>query len=160
MTHPTLGQAPTDFRAGHPAAATDLRAARVRLAARALEYAVDRDPTLSDRFDEATLRGLLADAEVLVDRIALAVASGSPRFVGEWAEWVSPLYRRRRIPLDDVINLSEGLRRAMRSILGPDEARSADLAVDEGVRVLKWHRRLAGDARKRNWLLQLIYKGA
>jgi hypothetical protein len=160
VTHPTLGRPPTDFQAGFPAAANSLRESRARLAARALEYAVDRDATLTERFDEAALRGLLADAEVLVDRIALAVASGAPRFVGEWSEWVAPLYRRRRVPMDDVINLSEGLRRAVRSILGPDEARSADLAVDEGIRVLKWHRRIAGDARKRNWLLQLIYKGA
>jgi hypothetical protein len=160
VTHPTLGRPPTDFRAGFPAAGDALRTGRARLAARALEFAVDQDATLTERHDEATLRGLLADGEVLVERIALAVASGTPRFVSEWAEWVAPLYRRRRIPMDDVINLSEGLRRAVRSILGPDEARAADLAVDEGVRVLKWHRRIAGDARKRNRLLQLLYKGA
>ena len=35
----------------------------------------------------------------------------------------------------------------------------ADAAIDEGIRVFRWHRRLAGD-HKRNKLLQLIYKGA
>ena len=160
MTHPTLGHPPTDFGAGFPAAAADLRAARTRLAARALEVAVDADPTLRDRHDETGLRGLLADIEVELERIALSVASGAPRFVAEWAEWVAPLYRRRRVPMDDLINLSEGLRRSVRTILGPDETRAADLAIDEGIRVFKWHRRLAGDARKRNRLLQLIYKGA
>lgn len=160
MTHPTLGRPPTDFRAGFPAAAAEIRRSRARIAARALEFAVEADPTLIERFDDAVLRGLLADAEVELERVAMAVASGSPRFVGDWAEWVAPLYRRRRVPLDDLINLSEGIRRAVRSVLGPDEAAVADQALDEGIRVFKWHRRLAGDARKRNRLLQFIYKGA
>lgn len=160
VTHPTLGLPPTDFRASFAAAADEIRSSRVRIAARALEFAVEADPTLTERFDEATLRGLLADAEVELERVAMSIGSGSPRFVGDWAEWVAPLYRRRRVPLDDLINLSEGIRRAVRAVLGPDEAAVADLAIDEGVRVFRWHRRLAGDARKRNRLLQLIYKGA
>ena len=159
MTHPTLGHPPTDFRAGFPVAAETLRRNRARLAAKALEVAVDEDPTLRDRHDDMALRGLLADAEVELERIALAVASGSPRFVAEWAEWVAPLYRRRRVPMDDLINLSEGLRRSVRAVLAPAEVPSADLAIDEGIRVFRWHRRLAGD-HKRNRLLQLIYKGA
>lgn len=160
VTHPTLGMPPTDLRAAHPAAAEEIRRARARLAARALEVAVDHDPTLATRHDEAGLRALLADAEVELDRIALAVASGKSRYVSDWAEWVAPLYRRRRVPMDDLINLSEGLRRSIRGVLGPDEVAAADHAIDEGVRVFRWHRRLAGDARKRNRLLQLIYKGA
>jgi hypothetical protein len=31
--------------------------------------------------------------------------------------------------------------------------------LDEAIAVYRWHRRIAGDARKRNALLQLIYKG-
>ena len=62
--------------------------------------------------------------------------------------------------MNDLINLSEGLRRAIRAILAPAERPIADLAIDEGIRVFRWHRRIAGDARKRNRLLQLIYKGA
>lgn len=160
VTHPTLGLPPTDVRAGFPDAAADLRRNRARLAARALEVAVDRDPTLRERFDEVGLRELLADAEVELERIARAVATGSPRFVAEWAEWVAPLYRRRRVPMDDLVNVSEALRSTVRAILGPDETPVADRAIDEAVRVFRWHRRLAGDARKRNRLLQLIYKGA
>ena len=49
---------------------------------------------------------------------------------------------------------------SVRTVLGPDEGPLADRAIDEGVRVFKWHRRLAGDARKRNPLLWFIYKGA
>jgi hypothetical protein len=151
---------PTDMRAGFPEAAEELRRNRAPIAARALEIAIDRDPTLRERFDDVGLRELLADAEVELDRVALAIASNEPRLVAEWAEWVAPLYRRRRVPMDDLIQLSEGLRNSVRTVLGPDEAPSADRAIDEGVRVFKWHRRIAGDARKRNRLLQLLYKGA
>ena len=35
----------------------------------------------------------------------------------------------------------------------------ATAAIDEAIAAYKWHRRLAGDARKRNALLQFIYKG-
>jgi hypothetical protein len=35
-----------------------------------------------------------------------------------------------------------------------------DAAIDEAITVFKWHRRLAGDARKRHPLLAFIYKGA
>jgi hypothetical protein len=38
-------------------------------------------------------------------------------------------------------------------------AAAADVAIDEAVAQYKWHRRLAGDARKRNAFLQFIYKG-
>ena len=160
MTHPTLGRPPIDYRAGFPAAAERLRANQSRIAARALEAAVDRDPTMTTRHDEVALRELLADTEVEVDRIAGAVGSRQPRLVRDWAEWVVPLFRRRKVPMDDLINISEGLRMATRSVLGPDEDDAADAAIDEAVRVFKWHRRLAGDARKRHWLLQLFYKGA
>jgi hypothetical protein len=160
VTHPTLGLPPTDVRAGFPEAAEELRRNRSKIAGRALEVAIDHDPTMRNRFDEVGLRELLADAEVELDRIALSLASAEPRFVAEWAEWVAPLYRRRRVPMDDLIRLSEGLRHSVRTVLGPDEGPLADRAIDEGVRVFKWHRRLAGDARKRNRLLQLLYKGA
>ena len=149
-----------DFRAGFPAGAERLRLNHARLAARALEAAVDRDPTMTTRHDQVALRELLADTEVEVERIAGAVASGQPRLAGEWAEWVVPLFRRRRVPMDDLINISEGLRLAARSVLSPDENVAADAAINEAIRVFRWHRRLAGDARKRHWLLQLIYKGA
>ena len=160
MTHPTLGRPPIDFRAGFPAGAERLRLNSARLAARALEAAVDRDPTMTSRHDQVALRELLADAEVEVQRIADAVASARPRLASDWAEWVVPLFRRRRVPMDDLINISEGVRMAARSVLGPEEDVAADAAIDEVIRVFKWHRRLAGDARKRHWLIQLIYKGA
>jgi hypothetical protein len=36
----------------------------------------------------------------------------------------------------------------------------AEAAIDDAIAQYRWHRRLAGDARKRNAFLQFIYKGA
>jgi hypothetical protein len=158
--HPTLGEPPVDQTAAFPAAAARLRANRDTIASRALEGAVQRDSTLTTRHDEAGLRHLLRDTGVYVDRLALAVASGRIAYAEEWVEWCAPLYRRRRVPMDDLISLSEGLRGALRAHLGPDEMAIADPAIDGAIRSLRWNRRLAGDARKRNRLLAAIYKGA
>jgi hypothetical protein len=160
VSHPSLGLPPPDLTAGFPEAAARLRAASARIATRALEDAVERDPTLRTRNDDLALRHLLRDTEGYAERLALSVASLDPAPTAEWAEWIIPLYRRRRVPLGDLINLSEGLRRAVRSVLAPDEQPAADAAIDAAIKVLRWHRRLAGDARKRNRILAFIYKGA
>jgi hypothetical protein len=158
--HPTLGTAPVDFRAAYPEAAERLRDNTATISGRALEAAVDRDPTMTVRHDELSLRHLLRDTGVYLDRIAMCVASGEIGYAAEWADWCTPLYRRRRVPMDDLIGISEGLRRAVRAFLGPDEMAIADQAIDEAIRIMRWSRRIAGDARKRNWILQLLYKGA
>jgi hypothetical protein len=62
--------------------------------------------------------------------------------------------------MDDLVALCEGLRAAFPSVLAPGELAATSEALDELVVAYRWHRRLAGDARKRNALLQLIYKGA
>ena len=160
MSHPSLGLPPPDETAGFPEAAKRLRDATTRLGARALEIAVDRDPTLTERHDELGLRHLLRDTEILVDRIALSVATDSPSPMREFADQVVPLYRRRRVPMDDLILLSEGLRAAMAPFLDGPEADPMNAAIDAGIAVMRWNRRIAGDARKRNRLLQAIYKGA
>jgi hypothetical protein len=146
--------------AGFPEAAARLRAAAPRVAARALEVAIDHDSTLAERHPEAELRQILRDTAVLVERVALSVASGSPRFTEEWTDWVIPLYRRRRVPLDDISNLCEGVRSAVGAVLAPGEQEAADTALDAAVAVLRWNRRIAGDARKRNRLATFLYKGA
>lgn len=148
-----------DMTAGFPAAAERIRASRVRLAARALEAAVDRDPTLRDRHGEVGLRHLLRDTDGYLERVARAVAAGNPAQVSEWAEWVAPVFRRRRVPMDDLIVLSEGVRVALAAVLSDAERPTADSALDEGIAVFRWHRGLAGDARKRNRLLWALYKG-
>ena len=159
MTHPTLGLPPTDLEAGFPDAAERIRLTRDRLAARALEVALERDPTMRTRYDDIGLRKLLRDASVLVDRLSLSVAGNDIGWLKDFAEQLPPIYRRRRVPLDDVINLCEGIRAAVRSSLSPDEMAAADLAIDAAIPVLRWNRRIAGD-HKRNPIIAFLYKGA
>lgn len=160
MSHPSLGLPPRDLTAGFPEAAERLRAARTRVAARALEIAVDADPTIRERHDEAALRHLLRDAETFIERIALSVAGNDPHFVREWADWMAPIYRRRRVPMDDLVSLARGLSGATGPVLSPEERRPAEAAIDAAIKVFRSYRRIAGDARKRNRILAAIYKGA
>jgi len=150
---------PSDADPASAAAAARIVANRQRLGARALRAAMDADPTMEQRHDEAGLRNLLRDAELLADRVALCVATNEPDRAREYGEWTTALYRRRRVPMDDMVGLCEGLRTALTSVLAPGETAPAGAALDEAIKVYRWHRRLAGDARKRNALLQLIYKG-
>ena len=121
---------------------------------------MDRDATIRDRYDDVGLRQLLRDAGVCLDRIAMSVASGNIHYPAEWVEWVAPLYRRRKVPMDDLVTLHEGLRRVIRSYLGPQELAVAEAAIDGAIVRLRWNRRIAGDARKRNRLIAFLYKGA
>lgn len=160
VRHPSLGLPPRNATAEWSDVARRIRDNGPQLAARALAVAIDHDPTLRERNDETGLRERLRDAELLAERIATAVAQDDPGVAGEYADWTSPVYRRKRVPLDDLINLCEGLRAAIAGASAPSVADAADAAIDAAIAQFKWHRRLAGDARKRNRLLQLIYKGA
>lgn len=160
VSHPSLGLPPRSLHAGSPDAAARLRDARTRLAARALEVAAEDDPTLRARHDEAGLRNLLRDAEVLVDRLALCVAGNDSHWLREFADQTATIFRRRRVPMDDVVRVCEGVRSGARGVLSAEEMIVADAALDEAVRIYRWHRRLGGDARRRNRLLWAIYKGA
>jgi hypothetical protein len=159
VSHPSLGRPPADLTAGFPDAARRIQASAGPLAARALAVALDRDPTLRDRNDEIGLRQRLHDAALLAERIALAVASDDTAPASEYASWTAPVYRRKKVPLDDLIQLLEGLRVALPSVLTSAELASSDRAIDAAIARYRWHRRLAGDARKRNAFLQFIYKG-
>jgi hypothetical protein len=130
------------------------------LAARALEIAVENDPTMRERYDEIGLRRLLRDAETLLEQVAACVASGDAAPIRSFADWVAPLYRRRSVPMDDLIRLAEGLRAAAATVLAGPELTAANAVIDAAIEGFRWHRRIAGDARKRNRLLQAIYKGA
>jgi hypothetical protein len=160
VSHPSLGQPPRSLHAGFPEAAARLRSERGRLAARALEVAVDGDPTMHTRHTETSLRNLLKDAEVFIDRLALCVAGNDSHWLKEFADMSAPVFRRREVPLDDVIRLLEGIRAGARGVLSEAETVPADAALDEAVAVFRWYRRLAGDARKKNRLIAAIYKGA
>ncbi|CAN5577573.1 hypothetical protein BH20CHL7_BH20CHL7_18790 [soil metagenome] len=159
MSHPSLGLPPDEQRDVHPDAARRIRDGLPRLADRALEVAIQRDPTMRDRYDEMGLRGRLHDARLLGERLALAVGQDDPTPLRHYAEQVAPPYRRKQVPMDDLIHLCEGLRAALPGVLTADEMASADAALDEAIEVLQFHRRLAGDARKKNAFIQAIYKG-
>lgn len=160
VSHPSLGLPPRDLCAGYPADAAGIRAAAPRLAARSLERALDADRDFRARYSDLALRELLADTEALADRLATAVASDDPTIMGLFAEHLAPRYRKRLVPMDDVIALCEGLRSAVRSVVTPAAGSVVDASVDEAVAALQWHRRLGGDARKRNAFIAFIYKGA
>ena len=136
-----------------------IQRAAPRLAARALEVAIDRDPTFRERYDEVGLRGRLHDAELLASRLALAVGRDDDAPMREYAEQATPVYRRKRVPLDDLIRLCEGLRAALPGVLSEAELAAAGRGLDGAIAAFRWNRRLAGDARKRNPLLDFIYKG-
>ncbi len=115
---------------------------------------------MRDRHAEIVIQALLADLEAFHDRLVVAVASGDPHAMATFADLVAVRYRKRNVPMDDVISLCEGLRRAAAAVVEPDAVATIDAAIDEAIRVFKWNRRLAGDARKRHPLLAFLYKGA
>jgi hypothetical protein len=160
VSHPSLGLPPRDLSAGDTAAAAALRSGGPRLRARALAAALDVDPTLADGHDEVVRASLLADLDAFVDRLVVAVASDDPRAMATFADLVAVRYRKRKIAMDDVVTLCEGLRRAAAAVVEPGSEPAIDAAIDAAIEVFRWHRRLAGDARKRNSLLAFIYKGA
>ncbi len=160
MSHPSLGNPPPDLTAGLPGAAARLLAASSRLAARALEIAAERDPTLVERHDETALRQLQRDTETLLERMARSIAADDNVFVREFADAIAPLYRRRRVQMDDLVGVLEGLRQATTSVLAPAEVPAAEEAIDAAVAVFRDYRRLAGDARKKNKVISFLYKGA
>jgi hypothetical protein len=157
--HPNLGLAPVDMEAGHPQAADRLRAATILVAARALEAAVQSDPTLLTRYDEPGLRRLLRDGELLVERLAMCLASDNSRWLVEYAEWVAPIYRRRGISLLDLAALCDGLRSAAAGYLEPEDRSVAEAPLGAAIAVLRRNSRLAGDHHKRNALWKWMYRG-
>lgn len=137
-----------------------MRTAGPRLRSRALEAALDLDPTMRERHDELVRQALLADLQAFVDRLIIAVSSGDPSAMAQFADLVAVRYRKRRISMDDVMTLCDGLRRAAGSVVDEAAQASIDAAIDQAIAVFRYHRRLAGDARKRHPLLKYIYRGA
>jgi hypothetical protein len=160
VSHPSLGLPPRDLRAGDPASAAALQRVGGRFRSRAMEAALDLDPTLRDRYDDLARQALLSDLEAFVDRLVTSVASGEPRAMATFADLVAVRYRKRKVPMDDLVTLCDGLRRAAAAVVEPSAMPAIDAALDEAIAVFRWHRRLAGDARKRNPFLSFIYKGA
>jgi hypothetical protein len=160
MSHPLHGARPVDLTAGFPAAAVVITADWERLAGAAITVAVESNPELPVRLGETGLRHLMRDGEVVLEKLAESLASGSSTPLRTFTEHATPTWRRRRISMDDVTDLYEGLRIAVPAVIPAEAAPLADAALLEGIAVLKWHRRLGGDMRKRNRILAAIYKGA
>ena len=160
MSHPSLGLPPIDETAGDPASAAAIRADRVRIGQRAIAYAADTDPAFEPRYSAVAMADLRLDVDAMIGRLAEAVAANDPDGLARWAEMVVPRFRKKRVSMDDLRLLFEGLRRAVPGVVLPDAMPIADAAIDAANAVFKWHRRLAGDARKRHPLLAFIYKGA
>lgn len=159
VSHPTLGLPPRSLEAGFPAAADRLRASRAAIASRALEIAVDADPSILRRYSEVRLRNLLRDGEVLVERLALCVASDDVFFLGEFADQSATVFRRRKVAMMDVIGMLEGIRSAAGGVLSEEEMASATRGIDAAVAVYRRFHHIRGDAREWNKVTSALYKG-
>jgi hypothetical protein len=157
--HPNLGHPPLDMTAGFPEAAGVLSRDRAEIADAALTAVLDHDPEFRDRFGEVGLRQLLADAEVLIGRLAYSVTSGDPRPMADYAEWIDPIFRRRRVSLWDLSVLCMAIRDVAARRVGADAAGAVTEAMDAAIAVLRKNGRLGGDGHKRNALLKWLYRG-
>jgi hypothetical protein len=158
MAHPALGLPPSDATAGHPELARRILASRPRLPALALEAALRIDPGLRDRHDELALRRILRDFEGHVDQLARALATGEERYVVMYGEWLVPVYRRRHVPMNDVVTFLDGLRDAVLGIVPAADAGLVREVVGAWTERLRHHRRLPGD-HEGNRLVRFIWKG-
>jgi hypothetical protein len=159
MSHPSLGLPPADPTAGRPEAAARLRRQRSTLASLALKSALEADRTMADRYDSGVMRTLLRDYDRHVEQFALALETGEARYVTEWAEWIVPIYRRRRIPARDQRTLVAALRPAAAAVLPPQDAAAFGELVDAWFTRLRLYQRLPGD-HKGNPVARFIFKGA
>jgi uncharacterized membrane protein YccC len=159
MPHPALGLPPSDATAGHPVVAGRLRDAAERLPAAALAVALRVDPTLRDRYDEIMLRRFLRDYERHVAQLIRALATGESRFVVEYGETLVPVYRRRRVRMNDVVSLLRGLEDAAVSLVPRAEAAAIREHMAAWVARMRQHRRLPGD-HEGNKVVRFIWKGA
>jgi hypothetical protein len=160
VSHPSLGLPPIDRTAGNPPSADALRLDRARIGARAIAFAGEVDPEFPTRYPPVALAELRLDVDAMVGRLADSVAANDSDGLARWAEMVVPRFRKKGVSMDDLQLLFEGLRRAAPAAVLPEAMPIVDASVDAANAVFKWHRRLAGDARKRNPILAFLYKGA
>jgi hypothetical protein len=159
MPHPSLGFPPHDIFAGQPDAAARLRGSRNRLTKLALQTTLADEPTFRDRYDDDKLRLLLRDMEQHLEQLAKGIETGNEWYVTSYAEWLVPIFRRRRIPMRDVMALIHGLKSATNTVLTPGENEKADVLFEKWAEVLKHHQRLPGD-HKGNPIVRFFWKGA
>ena len=157
--HPNLGKAPLDLTAGFPAAAAILRRDKAAIASEALETVAGHDVDFKARFDQLELARLALDGQVLIDKAATCVAADDPRPMSEYAEWIDPFFRRRRISLWDLAAVCAAIRDAAAPRLDEPAAASMTRTMNAAIAVLRKNGRLGGDGHKRDALLEWLYKG-
>ena len=157
--HPNLGLAPVDMAGQFSAAAAKIRGQAPRISTAGLEAAVKTDPTIRERYDETALRRLLRDGELLVERLAMSLASGQDRWITEYAEWLGPIERRRGVPQADLAALCAAIGGQLEPTLTADELAAATRSLAAAAAVFKRNGRVGGDRHKRNALLKWMYKG-
>jgi hypothetical protein len=154
-----LGLPPRDRTAGHPDAATRLRASRVRLGQIALETTVRNAPRFAASYDELAMRRFLRDYDRHIEQLARGVETGDPYYTAMYGEWLVPVYRRREVPMKDVMALVGGLREAAATVLTPEESEAAQPLFEAWMAKLKHHGRLQGD-HQGNKVVRFFWKGA
>jgi hypothetical protein len=159
MPHPSLGLPPRDVTAGHPAAAARLRASRTRLARIALEATLRDAPRFRETYDEVGLRRFLRDYDRHIEQLARAIETGDAYYTQMYGEWLVPVYRRREVPMKDVIALVRGLREAAATVMTPAESEAAEPLFERWIDRLQHHRRLPGD-HAGNPVVRFFWKGA
>ena len=159
MPHPALGLPPSDATAGHPDPVRRLRHAGTRIPGLALQAALRIDPTLRHRYDEVSLRRFLRDYEGHLVQLARALATGEPRFVVTYGESIVPVYRRRGVPMNDVVSLLRGLEEAATSVMPGADADAVRTLMAAWIDRTRHHRRLPGD-HAGNAIARFIWKGA
>jgi hypothetical protein len=159
MAHPSLGLPPHDTTAGMPEAAAKLRANRTHLARTALAATVAKMPDFQSRYDDAALRHFLRDYDRHIEQLARALETGEDVYVTNYGEWLMPLYRRRHVPVTDLMALLAGLQQAAAGVLAPAENDAADEMFKRWAARLREHGRLPGD-HKGNSVLRFFWKAA
>ena len=158
MANPYRGIIPDDPNAGHPRGAAQIRAHVRRLSELAFSEALQRDPTLRERYDERALRIFYRDYERHLEQLARALSAGSDEPVQRYGEWLVPLMRRRHVPAADTVTFIAAMALAAGTVLTPVEAAAAEGIVERWI-VRQWKaKRLAGD-RKRNPVFSFFWKG-
>src|SRR5512132_3692267 len=100
---------------------------------------------MRERHDELAIRRLLRDTVALIDRVVESMAAGDPEPARSYAEATPPAYRRRKVPMHDLITLCEAVRTAIGAVLPKSDMGLVDASIDVMIGRFKWHGRIAGD---------------
>ena len=154
-----LGDQAAGRFAPRPEAAARIRAQRPTLAADGLRAAIERDPGLPVRYDDTQLRLVLRDADRHLLQLASALELGDVDPMTSYVSMLVPLFRRRKMPLDDVATLLLGIRDAVVAALPPADGEAATTVTEIALSTLERPRHLPGD-RRRNPIVSFLWKGA